>query len=240
MRRILLLLCLALGFFMAFGQGSQVNLSLQVGYNFSRINPRQYNFAVDSIFNVENAGNEQLLSPARWGGGPTVSLALHRGRASFRLTGRLFSTSSTAFTTQVGSEDLRTDIALRGGHLSADITSRLVDLGRYTGFYVGAGLSANYFESSVGSVPRSSFDPDQPLTTTTENWKVGFKLHIPYRVVIPKAHVGFSVEPYFMVFFSNLDFGAFNEGLNGMRERTFSDSVDHFGTTFSVIFFLRE
>ncbi|MCI4668341.1 MAG: hypothetical protein MRZ79_09395 [Bacteroidia bacterium] len=234
MRRILLLIVFALTVMTSFGQGNEANVSLQIGYNFSNINPTQYNIALDS-FNVVNNGQ---LSDARWGSGLTGALALHRGRASFRVQGRLFSTQSNAVNI-VSGEELRTDISLYGGHISVDLTSKLLDIGRYTGIYVGAGVSGNYFETATATVPLEEYERDDPLTATTQDWRVGFKLHIPYRVVIPKAHVGFSLEPYFVVFFSNVDVAPFSEAINGPLERTFSDSMDHFGISGSIMIFLR-
>lgn len=217
---------------------SYVNGSLQLGYNFSRINPTPYNFAIDSIFNIANAGSDQLLEPARWGAGPTVSLALHRGRASFRLHSRLFFTQSNAITNPSGQTELRTDVSFWGGSVGGDITSLLIDFTRNLGFYVGAGLSGNYFQSATSAVPLDEFEQDDPLEIATEAWQVGFKLHTPIRFIIPEAHVGFSLEPYFMVFFSNLELESFNNALNGPKDRPFIDAMDHFGITASVMVFL--
>lgn len=227
---------LLIAFVMAWSFSSaQANLSLQIGYNFSNINPTQYNFAVDSIFNLENAVE---LSPARWASGLAGAIAIHRGRSAIRIAGRIFNTESNAIN-RIGNEDQRTDISFYGGHISADLTSRLLDIGPYMGIYVGAGLSANYFQTATATVPLDQYDATAPLETTSQDWRIGFKLHIPYRIIIPRAHVGFSLEPYFMVFFSNIDVEPFSNALNGPSSRVFSDSMDHFGVTGKVMIFLR-
>ncbi|MEO0895115.1 MAG: hypothetical protein AAFY71_01765 [Bacteroidota bacterium] len=237
MKRFLLLTFLLSISFFVFAQNSPWNVSLQLGYNGSRVNPSPYNFSIDSIFNATNTFDGESLSPARWGLGPTASIAFHRGRASFRLHSRLFFTQSNANIIENGITN-RVDVSFWGGSISGEITSLLIDITDYFGFYVGAGISGNYFESGYANVPLSSFEQDDPLNIATQNWQVGFKLHTPFRVIIPDAHVGVSLEPYVMVFFSTLNLDDFNTGLNGISPRDFVDSMDHFGALLSVMFFL--
>ncbi|MEL6631832.1 MAG: hypothetical protein AAFQ83_10195 [Bacteroidota bacterium] len=237
-RLLLLLTALCFGSTATFAQIDDFNISLQFGYNFSNLNPGVMNFTIDSTYIPNNPDDNPQMGNIRWTDGFSAGIGYHRRRASFRLHGHLLSGTTFATGENAQGELIRTTVGFSGSSIGLDLTTELIDFDFFA-VGVGTGLTMNNFQTQLSRVPVASFSETDALPVISDDWKFGFKLHLPLRFKAP-SYVALSLEPYFLVFFSPVDFEPFNEALNGAgatQGRLF-DEMDHFGVNGSIIIYL--
>lgn len=215
------------------------NYSVQLGYQLKWLSPQGHNFAIDSLFNVNNASNSDPLEQFGLTRGYTLGLNIHRNRTSFRLYGETFSTISSSVGT--GPDPILTEAALTGWATELGIASNLIQIEDIFGVGVGGSLSYHRFMSRVLQAPSSEFPVNQPPTVVSSTGQVGLKIQLPIRLNLP-PQFGISIEPYYTVFFADLSAEAFNSSLGNPAPaltNRLNASPDHVGINFSVLFYLR-
>lgn len=241
MRHVFLTLVLLVGTLApTLAQRNRPNFSIQLGYGSRFLNPSPLNLAIDSIYNVRNSGLTQGLSEVKWAPGFFAGAAIHRGRASIRLSVSTFGSSSFALGLDSTGLDYRRDMRFSGESYSLSLTSELIPIGDYVVFCVGAGFNATRLRMATAEVAASTFDPDLALPVVSQEWKPGFLIQTPFRFRLPPI-AEISLEPYYQVFFAPGDFTPFSRELNGATsfDGRLKGDIDHFGVNLSAAIFLR-
>lgn len=242
MRKFSLIIILGLlAFNQLFAQSRQPNFSIQVGYQALYLNPSPFNFLADSLYNIQIDDLTEKMGNIKWTTGPQVGIAYHRGRSSVRLSGRTFAARAFSVRADDMGAIVRRDVRLTGLATTLQLTSELVPITDLLSFYVGGGFSLFNFQIQSSEVPNSSFSTSDPLEQIDSRNKLSFLLMTPFRLNLP-PRLAISLEPYYQVFFSPLEFEPLAQEVlpeppasNGQ----ITGELDHFGINFSLILYLR-
>lgn len=235
---ISLLICLSLfGWGQLHAQSSGRNYSVQVGYQLKWLSPDGHNYAIDSLFNLQLASGQVPLERFNLTEGYTFGFNLHRNRASIRLYGETFQTTSSSTTTS--SAPIRTDAAITGWAAEFGISSSLVDINQVFTLGVGGSLSYHRFQSRVLQASADGFPEEESLPVISGSGQVGLRVMMPLRVYI-RPQFAVSIEPYYNVFFADLGAQGFSEALGNppVDITRLRSAPDHVGINFSIMVYL--
>ncbi|MCB0842832.1 MAG: hypothetical protein KDE26_06185 [Bacteroidetes bacterium] len=226
---------------MVMGQRNNPTISLQIGYNAKFINSKPYNFAIDQYNSLNNLSVN--LKPAKWGSGFSAGIGYHRGRSNIRLNAMLYGASSYAVgIDSTSGETFRRDVSLNGAVISLGLMSELIKLYRDGHFLVGASINFMNFNTETLLVPEANYEKDTPLTDVSNDWKTSFTIIAPFRFgITPQFKI--SLEPYYQIFFSQVNLRDFSTAINGSLVNPglpeLASEPDHFGVNLSLIFMLK-
>jgi hypothetical protein len=221
-------------------QPRRFNLSLQAGYQYKFLNPRPFNFALDSLANLAYGTPADEFERIRWTPGPVAAIGFHRRRMTIRLLGNQFvGTSDFLGPDSLGVETQR-EARIDGWNIGVSLDGQLIPIGDLGGVYVGGAFQVSQINTYLRRAASGETLPE--FERVSRRTKPSFSIMLPFRFR-PIPRLEFSLEPYFQVFFSPTRFDAFSSALNGealskTRSGKLIGEVDHFGTTLQVIFYL--
>lgn len=242
MNKSILLALLGLLLWPSLGQAQtrRFNLSVQAGYQYKFLNPRPFNFALDSLADVATGEPTNDFERIRWTPGPVAAVGFHRGRMNIRVVFNQFQGSSDFLGADTLGNDIQREARIDGFNLGLSLDGQLIPFGDYGGVYVGGSLQASQINTRLRSAEPGADLPE--FTRVSRLTKPSFSIMLPFRVQ-PLPWLQISLEPYFQVFFSPTNYAGFSRALNGEAITTENrgrliGETDHFGTTLQVIVFL--
>lgn len=225
---------------MAVSQTGQTNYSVQFGYQFKRLNPQAFNFALDSIANVQTTSARNEFERIVWTPGFAGGIGWHRRRLNVRLHfNEASGTSDFIGLDSLGGEQQR-EVRIGTWNAGLHLISQLIPFDDYGGIYVGGAFQITQINTFLRQAAAAEELPD--FERITNRTKTSFNILLPIRYS-PIPQIQLSLEPYFQVFFSPTDFRGFSNTLNGETISTekrggLIGELDHFGANLQLIVYL--